>query len=251
MTGRAFVFFSPGRSGYHAVMTWIAHQIGGAWLHNHCYGVGSPEELSWDGSFGQSMHITSLAEPNDDNSAHRFYSVEQFDLVDYKTAGFQNFRELVARKSVTLIVLRDPFNYLASCIRKRQIQTRDPYWLDLKFAYIPTWLQYARECAGESDYLSDFVFISFNDWFRNRAYRQRLATILDISCTDRGLDFVPIFGSGSSFDRRRYNGKGRQMDVLGRWRYYAADPNYLRIFSDYPDLVHFSKLLFNFNPLEL
>ena len=50
--------------------------------------------------------------------------------------------------------------------------------------------------------------------------------------TDIGLNSVPRFGGGSSFDLQRFDGKAQEMDVLNRYQQYEDHPVYKQYMED-------------------
>ena len=93
--------------------------------------------------------------------------------------------------------------------------------------------QFATEAIGLSHYLPDgSLFVNYNKWFADKKYRAKIATSLGLSHGDKAINFVSNHGAGSSFNRRKYNGKAQKMDVLNRWETYAGNEFYMRIFDD-------------------
>jgi len=66
---------------------------------------------------------------------------------------------------------------------------------------------------------------------------------LGLEFTDKGLEFVPVFGEGSSFDKRKLDGKAQQMNVFERWRSYIDHDQYRSIFKDF-EIVDLSEEIF-------
>lgn len=137
-----------------------------------------------------------------------------------------------ADETTVVMVLRDPYNNLAS---KRQANPdRDRQSLQ---AELETWKAHAREFLGLTDHLRIDVRISYNDWFSNAAYRAELALRLetdypaDAPSATSALNSVPNVGQ-STFDRRSFNGRAQDMDVLNRWKRQLHDSDYLALFRD-------------------
>jgi hypothetical protein len=126
-------------------------------------------------------------------------------------------------RQLGVIVLRDPFNTLASRLRRRDR-------LPLE-GFMQLWKSYAREFLGDTGFLSDRVAVSYNRWCVDAAYRAELAERLGLS-GDLGVNDVPLVGGGSSFDATAFDGKGGSMRTGERWRQFAVDPDYLAAIRD-------------------
>ena len=116
----------------------------------------------------------------------------------------------------TILVLRDPYNWLASRIGLFG-------WADVGIGLMELWKGYAREFLAETGHLpvERLHRVSYNAWFGSEAERSRLALELGLPFTDRGLSRMIV---GSSFDGARPD--PRMMKVNDRWRVFAGDARY-------------------------
>ncbi|NEP74518.1 MAG: hypothetical protein F6K25_22760 [Okeania sp. SIO2G4] len=72
---------------------------------------------------------------------------------------------------------------------------------------------------GETQYLkNNKVVIDYNKWFADVNYRQQLSSQLNFEFSDAGINEVKGYGGGRSFDKLSFQGKGSEMNVLGRWQ---------------------------------
>lgn len=78
----------------------------------------------------------------------------------------------------------------------------------------------------------DLVPVFYDSFILSPADRQALAGRLGIPPGDAGLDEVPHYGHGSSFDGKELNGSARQMDVLNRWKAFSDDPGFRSFMAD-------------------
>ncbi len=141
-----------------------------------------------------------------------------------------------SRESDSLIILRDPYNTFASWFQKNWRVTPE---------IIKLWKSYAYEFMGITNHLkSPKISVSFNQWFSDRSYRQRLADSLGLRFTDRNLNSVSFHGSGSSFDEQSLNEKAQEMKILNRFHNYLGDAKFLQIFENDPELDKLSKDIF-------
>jgi hypothetical protein len=148
-----------------------------------------------------------------------------------------------SKRRIDVIILRDAFNSLASRHAARWCLNRLGY--DSNYALsIRLWKAYAHEFLGHTNLLKhNKSTINYNQWCRNRDYRAELAESLGLNFTDTGFKSVVHAGGGSSFDRTRFHGQAHRMQVLERWKYFANDQRYRRIFED-RELVGLSTEIF-------
>jgi hypothetical protein len=192
-------------------------------------------------------------------------SIENLDEIRgvYERALYiSNKKEIILpRQEFRILILRDPFNLLASRYRffKRMndIRRADGKRAIEKSAYtngnsklswyrkdvIYRWKEYARECLGETGFVNNKIFIDYNSWFSNKEYRKKIAKSFGFSFTDRKLNFIPHNGGGSSFDLREKDGDAQKMDVLNRWKKLEGDNMFVNFFRD-DELISLSKRLY-------
>lgn len=115
-------------------------------------------------------------------------------------------------------VIRDPYNWLASWLNHTHCD-KAVIEKDIK-VYINNAEKSTRK-------------ILYNEWFKSVEYRNSLASKMGFVNNDIGIDDVPHFGKGSSFDKKRYQGRGSEMDVLNRWKNAIDDPLYLHLINEY------------------
>jgi hypothetical protein len=223
------------RSGHHAIMHWIASQLPGKTLHhNNCNENLRPTQTQEHGT-GELV-------------SHNIYNFEDLDLRGYQeiTEGM-DFDKLI-------FIMRDPFNWLASSLRKgdwaanlkglqiKKFNETSWYcpWFARTMPRYEMYLQYAAQVEGRDDFVErEFLCINYNRWVEDEKYRRYLADQLGFEFTDAGKDFVPQFGGGSSF------GDG---NVLNRWENYKNDPKYWELLDE--RFVDFSRRYFNFDPMQ-
>src|SRR5262249_54747918 len=133
-----------------------------------------------------------------------------------------------------LLVLRDPWNNLASLLRWARGAVH-PISLDSVVKAARLWKAYAREVLDETAHLRHAPTpILFNRWVEDSAYREDLVSRLGIPFSDAGRDAVAPWGPttwGDSFDGLVYAGRAREMPVLERFRWCAGDPFYRSLFD--------------------
>lgn len=161
-------------------------------------------------------------------------SYEDTDLEKAHLAGAE-VSEYVGEfdKIVRILVLRDPFNMMASRIRCAQKVT---HFQEPDCKPVELWKQHAREFLGITNYLRkqgthdgcksvSCKKINYLAWHSSPEYRGKLAKSFCIKWTDKGLNKVADFNLGSSFDGLAPD--AQKMSVVSRWRSFLK-PNRLR-----------------------
>ena len=278
--------FGLQRSGNHAVIEWILDQHLGkrtCFLNNVGHGDRDPfttaKQVSPSGLGSESdlkavrrarKHV--LIYSYEDDLSRMQKGCTLLDAVHDE--GFEKQRMRYVGQSehrMNLIVLRDPFNFFASRLKKLNALTgpKDIDAIKGSWKLIATRaLQMGSDVGGE-----DFCII-YNYWFTDEKYRRRLSERLFGRFSDASLDYVSGYGGGSSFDsgrgrlnlriiRRKWRrlldpkvymhpGRylamfmakgGRRMKVLERWRELSGEAAYRRIFRD-GELLELSERLF-------
>jgi hypothetical protein len=226
------------RSGHHAVINWIASQLPGTTFHhNNCNENFRPTQTK---NYGNGEPINHI------------WNFEDFNL--------EGCNEIIKESDFDqiLLVMRDPFNWMASCLKKgtwhanlrslqvKQFNDTDWYcpWFSRTMSRYKMYLQYAAQIERHENYLEKFLDINYNKWVKNINYRKELAKKIGFEFTDKGIDFIPKFGGGSSFGSETI----KDLDVLNRWKYYKDDPSYWKLLDD--EFIEFSRRYFNFDPMQ-
>lgn len=229
------------RSGSHAVIHWLLRQLPGSGCFlNNCKPGENPYASCYRGD--------SLARPGEtgvdlDRERDVGPSPKDFLLYNYeeRELGTVFSAELEAMhdrwlgpsgRRFDLLVLRDPWNNLASLLRWARGAVH-PISLESVAKAARLWKAYAREALGETRHLRHGPTpVFFNRWATEPGYREALAERLGIPWTDAGRDEVAPWGPttwGDSFDGLAYDGRAAEMPVLERWRWCAGDPFYLEL----------------------
>jgi len=165
-----------------------------------------------------------------------------------------------SEKIFDVLILRDIFN-LASCTFKhsdRVFDGKDSAGDD-EFLSQFDYKNYIRsdklekkfrmaalEFLGKSHYMREKkICISFNDWFLSKGYRECIAGKFGLENNEISLDVVAAVGNrGSKFDGMDYDGKARDMDVLGRWKHFEDNKVFWDILSEWGEAVELSNDIF-------
>jgi hypothetical protein len=229
-----YLFIALARSGHHAIINWFCQHLRDASFHNNCNQELQYRKLLWYGK-----------------RTHKVYSFENFDLRGYPELYSENdpFDHVI-------IVHRDPFNWIASSLKKNRAPLDEPFpcgpttpinylkWWCNSLSRIDMYCQYMEQTFGEKDHLGRYAYdINYNLWFFNKAYRKRICDDFGLEFTDAGINDVMRIGKGSSFDGTSFNGRANEMEVLTRWKKYENDPRFWSLVTD--PIKHYAKRYFN------
>ena len=126
-----------------------------------------------------------------------------------------------------ILILRDPFNHLASRYKAGFFQTKSSLYncADL-------WLILAREYAGHTNFCKNKIQINYNRWTTDIDYRKRLSAIFGTIFSDEKLNVVAKDGGGSSFNQFEYQGNAGKMETTNRWKHFINNKSYMSIFKN-------------------
>jgi hypothetical protein len=212
---RLLVVCGQKRSGNHLFLAWYAAQRRGPCLHyNHVRPDQPPterERRTFHSGGGDGLPTLILSYED-----HPLEAVFGGPLAAFLIAQ----GDRIAERHLVLVG-RDPRNLPASRFRKWPHERDDPAAREAVLARLT---EYAAPLLDAPDTLHGMRFtpVLYDALIAARPYRDRLSDRLGIARGDAGLDAVPAYGHGSSFD-----GVARQaeaMEVRDRWRAFADDP---------------------------
>jgi len=176
---------------------------------------------------------------------HRSQDLVIFSFEDYfpRHAWGRYFRLMrdarygSAQQRKVILILRDPFNLLASRRAHHRVHAglrrSGRTWLDC-------WKEYARYCADPPE---DTVPVIFDRWVIDQSYRRAVAEQLGLNYNERNLHALSTVGGGSSFDGTRADKATDHSRVLGRWR-ELADSGPMRALRTDPEVRRYTSELF-------
>lgn len=276
------------RSGNHAVIEWILEQHSGkkaCFLNNVRHGEHDPyvtARQSYSYGFGDDRnpvavrsapkHVLIYSYEDD----HRQMQEGRNILASVYDEGFERAREQYLGRSkhrLDIIILRDPFNFFASRLKKHDSLPGVVRDLDVTRS---NWKVLATHVLAEdANPMGNTLFVNYNRWFSDKQYRRDLSARLLGSFSDASLSAVSGFGGGSSFDstdysrltwrailrkwRKAFDPKAytrlrkqwsrvvapgaQNMKVLERWQELREDSTYRKIFAD-RELLELAQRLF-------
>lgn len=239
-------FIGIPRSGNHAIIRWIASHFPEVYFYNNIKSDKTPQThpiIKWpDGDYNRRFrHKVGLGEVEFRECV--MYSVENLTISRVKDKisginGVTNHFDLgLSKKEFDVLILRDPFNMIASNWKHAYSKRKQREWdlarrIKVMEDLLFKWEGYALEFLRETTYLKDPILISFNNWFSNKEYRKEISSKLGLVFSDKVINHVPYFGGSSSFDKKRYDGRAQQMKVLERWKIFKNDKYFRCIFKD-------------------
>ena len=282
--------FGLQRSGNHAIIEWILDQHAGrrtCFLNNVGHGNQDPftttRQVALAGFGGNSdveavrhAYKDVLIYSYEDDLSRMRQGATLTDAIHDETFEEQRIRYVgQSEHRINVIVLRDPFNFFASRLKKLVALTGTK---DVE-AIKETWkLMATRALRMRRDFAGDEFWVNYNTWVSDERYRRRLSTRLFGEFSDASLEYVSGHGGGSSFDsdhgrislrvirrkwrrlldpklyrhaarylRRLMAKDGRSMKVLERWQEMRGEAVYRSLFRD-GELLELSEQLFGVLP---
>jgi hypothetical protein len=238
------------RSGSHAIVHWLLRQLPGSGVFLNCCKPGeNPYASCYRGdSVARGPNLDRERDAGPTPKDFLLYGYEDRELSEVFSDAFEAAHDRwlgPSARRFDLLVLRDPWNHLASLLRWARGSVH-PISLDSVTRAAERWKAYAREALGETRHLRHSPTpVLFNRWVEDAGYREELAARLGVPFTDAGRDEVARWGPatwGDSFDGLAYDGRAREMPVLERFRWCAEDPFYRGLFD--AELVGLSQRLF-------
>lgn len=240
------------RSGNHAIIGWIEEQAklqGSTYFLNNIATNENPYRYKYQNlAYHFPTHKWAIeqykkqAQGNFISRDCLIYSYEDYPLQKVFTRNFEEKHNLYIGKSskrYDVLIIRDPFNFIASRIRKNFLLTKEK-----SSSFVDLWIEYAKEYLNKTNYLKhNKLCINYNLWCQDYDYRRDISEKLNIAFTDRGLNKVRSFGGGSSFDADNFDRKASDMDLNNRWQYYQNHPFFLQAI-DNQKLLDYSSQIF-------
>lgn len=221
---RLFILAGMKRSGNHVFLNWFMKQnLGITLLFNHV----SPDQLPTE----RKRQEIRFGSPFVPVTAIASYEDRRLDMIlDGGLARFRKIHDARILSTELCVIVRDPQNLLASRLKKWPEEFESPDRLEAARA---CYLEHQSVALGGDEFRGIRVTpILYNAFIASRPYRDLLSARLRIRCGDRGLDEVPSYGHGSSFDGMAKQGRAAEMDVFSRWKSVAGDPRFVQAMTD-------------------
>lgn len=233
------------RSGNHAIINWIrkAH-YGEVWHLNNIPTERNPYRFLYEHYPKEKLRLEATG--NFVKKDCLIYSYEDYEIDKITSQRFESKHDIYLGKSATrydVLILRDPFNMIASRIQKDMMKVRNR-----SKTIVEIWISYAQEYLHEKQYMKhNKVVINYNKWFTDINYRKQIALELNFEFDDRGINEVMEEGGGSSFDGLNFKGKAVEMNVLKRWEEFVDNPLFCNLLNN-EELIEYSEKIFGYIP---
>lgn len=275
------------RSGNHAIIEWVQNQHSG---HITCF-LNNVKHGDYDPYKNHKLKVLTGIDGQIDIEVLRrmrkrllLYSYEDQDELEankmtfldsvFQKAFDKNRKDYLgaSRHKLDLMIIRDPFNFLAS--RLKLLQVRGPLGgvsnLEL---IVKNWKILAREALKLTHNPQPGKMVAnYNRWATNPSYRKRLSQLVMGNFDDTSMNNISQFGGGSSFrdpdkltmgmimvrwkklfNIKRYARLGHywrrlttpdiEKKVFERWKYFATDERFMELVLD-KELLELSEELF-------
>jgi len=228
-----YLVLAMGRSGHHAIIDWIGERCYGEAVHYNNVIRG------WE--YGELIPNKNKVRKlnNSDGKENSIYSIEDVPADEMEKLDPYYFNQL--KNTVAIIVIRDPRNWLASSIKIGG----DAYnYLDkpinkdrLYCSRIDAYKSHLHEALGNTYNIKmPRTFVLYDKWFECSEYRDIVSFRLGLINIPGIPGKVSGFAGGSSFDKKRYDGKANKMNVLTRYKSMANNSDYKRLLDD--EMIH-------------
>ncbi|MEA5553169.1 hypothetical protein VB713_19695 [Anabaena cylindrica UHCC 0172] len=229
------------RTGNHAIINWIRKQSTGKVMHlNNILVTENPYRFLYHHYPKDELKREAIGDFVKKNCL--LYNYEDYSLEEVNNPKFERNHDLYLGKSAVrydIIILRDPFNLLASRLQKNFITVKTP-----NETVMSLWIAYAKEFLGETNYLkNNKICVNYNQWFLDLNYRHQIASQLRLEFTDAGIEQVKNYGGGSSFDGKGLDGQANQMDVLNRYKMFENHADYQKLLNN-KEVLEYSRRIF-------
>lgn len=238
------------RSGNHALIDWIKKQQTGPFKHINDVPIGeNPFRHEYEYFIDHYPEYPKIIEDLQRQSKGEFkpkdcllFNYEDYALKKVTDTGFERKHDWYVGKSarrIDLIIVRDPFNLLASRLKKGFVSVKST-----QANFTDLWVSYAKEFLGETNFLTqNKVCVSYNRWIQDVDYRRTIAEQLGLTFTDAGFNQVARRAGGSSFDGTSHDGDPSKMNLTGRWKHYLGDDLYQSLLNN-KALMAYSERIF-------
>jgi hypothetical protein len=205
------------RSGHHAVVHWLLSQLAGPGLFANDGKVDGGRLVG--NRFSRYVNLDEDAVARDRAGDWVPKDLYLWNAEDREVGEMAELAAAARRGAsaevMNLLVLRDPWNWLAS---RRRAEPARPL---AGTPEIQAWKGQVREALRRTRHLEPLVAVDFRRWVTEEEYRRGLAADLGLPFTDAGFREVALPGLSSfATDAVRAD----NAVVLERWRELGGDP---------------------------
>lgn len=248
-SGNIYLTIALKRSGQHAVINWLCHQLNSTIHLNHCiflrqvslmmaapcagrfvtYNNGKKVDSGWTTSKHDKKPLSNFFVQLEEAGLYKniLYSFEEIPLDDPLLQKF-----IYRYNPKIILILRDTYNCLASSFQHHG-QKNSLEELEEKKSKLTTYL---KQSLGVEDYLkSPVISIDFGAWLKNEEYRKQVMEQLGLpfsEVAEKAIEEVQTFGGGSSFEGTEAKHDILRQRVFERWKCYENNADYQQLLND-------------------
>ncbi len=211
--------FSIQRQGHHAVMEWICRQPRSATIFNNSI-IDENKILidNWRYDYKHGKEVNSRRIQN--TWAHEINTKNSelvvFNFVNEGIIGNSNIHTYLDESQPNYcVVVRDIYNFWASMIHRN---------LGKRYEMKENWIELVKTVLGDYSIPKEINFtdISFNKWFIDADYREKLIQKLGFKLRSNNISKESKVGKSSFTPKEIVR---HRMDVLSRWQFYKENPD--------------------------
>tara|TARA_Y100000034_G_scaffold135536_1_gene207860 strand:- start:14178 stop:15368 length:1191 start_codon:yes stop_codon:yes gene_type:complete len=184
------------RTGHHAIMEWIIRNNAPSLYYNNCMANKYPQ-LAVSCVDGENVVETSIKELAGDYREKLANFNANIEIYDYMNVDVNRFRDMRPFET-TYLVVRDVYNFLASCFVRKIHSTKK----------ISLWKNHVR-CAIQEECRSVDLVINYNAWCDDSIYRNKIAAAIGFN-SDNGTHIKSKIGK-SMFDSNNYDSRYKEL----------------------------------------
>ena len=247
---KEIVVIAQRRSGHHAIINWLRANLDGPSIFaNDCNFHGGPYRTGNRINIVTPPSTEECPAPEVKNKVHcLIYNFEDKNIhsISLMHTRFNRIAWLgKSNKLIRILILRDPFNMIASKFHWSKGKKIAPNRENLMHS-VYLWKQYAGIYLKNMDNYSDYLCIDYNSWFKFENVKKLYARRLELISYSKGVDLVARYGPaqwGDSFDGFEYDNQAQSMNVLTRWKHYISDSHYKNLIND-QELIGLTKIIY-------
>ena len=221
------------RGGHHAVLNWVLGHYE-SWIYcNNCLCPNGRIQVQYESD------IRTKGE-----KPYKMTLLSFEDRPNFSESSFDSVSKADKKPTRNILILRDAYNTFASRFKKKRFPHIEG-WADgwINFDDTSIWKKYALEFLGATNFMENAIKINYNKWFVEGEYRKEVSKNFG-DFTDKGLEDVLDFGLGSSFDYFEFHGRAQQMDVVGRWKEFYKDEEYINCLTSDKEIEELNREIF-------
>ena len=222
---RIIVDTSVRRSGHNAVLHWICRHFGDGYLFGDCSFENSRLRVRGWIRYENGSHSGVVRKRYGNVTVDKGVVVFGFEDKDCDYP-WESFLAENRDRVIITHVIRNPLNVIASRFKWGGFLKKNMNCLSILNFHMNLYL------VGFNTMRHNEIVINYDKWFKNRDYRKHLIeNEFQLEFTDIGFLDVIDAGGGSSFDKREYDGRANEMDILYRWWEYKDNAEFWKYFD--------------------